>query len=434
MKPIHYDIAVIGGGSAGLAAAVGAARHGARVCLIEREHTLGGNATSAQVGTICGLARCGVDAPLSPIFDNPGFAAEFSKLVGAASKTSLLMNNERLTYLPYRIASLGDVTREMLRETPDISPCLGATLISIAHRSTREFQIVLGRGDQGMQELRANAVIDASGDAVVSQALGLPPAEPHPPQAASLIFELHGLPDLDERSVSFLARKILREANLEGSLPLSATYISIVPGSLMRETALFKLGIAHPPDQNTSESLQREALKEISALVECLRTKEPRFRSIRHTATAPRLGVRSGKRGIGQELLSDETVRLSKRHIKGIALGLWPAEVWMTPAHPTVSFPELGNSYEIPLGSLCAHGAPGVYFAGRTISASDYAIASARVIGTCLSTGYAAGRLAAGELQQESVDAIVSSIRAEQVDPYYELSQGLNTAPYPRST
>ena len=88
-----------------------------------------------------------------------------------------------------------------------------------------------------------------------------------------------------------------------------------------------------------------------------------------------------------------------------------------------MTFPERGCSYEIPVGSLCAQSTPGLYFAGRTISATDYAIASARVIGTCLSTGYAAGRLAAGESRGERRDTIVSSIRTEQVDPFYHLLQ-----------
>src|SRR5438876_4028679 len=51
------DVVVVGGGSAGLAAAVSSARAGARTILIERYGFFGGNATSAWVGTICGLYR-----------------------------------------------------------------------------------------------------------------------------------------------------------------------------------------------------------------------------------------------------------------------------------------------------------------------------------------------------------------------------------------
>jgi succinate dehydrogenase/fumarate reductase flavoprotein subunit len=52
---IHCDVLVVGGGAAGVAAASAAGRAGARVVLLERYGFLGGLATAAQVGTICGL-------------------------------------------------------------------------------------------------------------------------------------------------------------------------------------------------------------------------------------------------------------------------------------------------------------------------------------------------------------------------------------------
>ena len=52
---ISCDVLVVGGGAAGVAAAVAAGRAGAKVVLLERYGFLGGLATAAQVGTICGL-------------------------------------------------------------------------------------------------------------------------------------------------------------------------------------------------------------------------------------------------------------------------------------------------------------------------------------------------------------------------------------------
>ena len=52
---LHTDVVVLGGGSAGVAAAIAAARKGLRVTLIERNAYLGGKATAAEVGTVCGL-------------------------------------------------------------------------------------------------------------------------------------------------------------------------------------------------------------------------------------------------------------------------------------------------------------------------------------------------------------------------------------------
>ena len=55
MIDTHPQVLVIGGGSAGVAASVGAARAGTSVVLLERYSYLGGKATGAQVGTVCGL-------------------------------------------------------------------------------------------------------------------------------------------------------------------------------------------------------------------------------------------------------------------------------------------------------------------------------------------------------------------------------------------
>jgi hypothetical protein len=425
MKPHSCDIAVVGAGSAGIAAAIAAARRGASVCVIERSATVGGHATDAMVGTICGLSLCGPASRQLPQYDNPGFASDFGRRIASASGTTPVTSELQLTYLPYRIAAFEYVAKAALESIDSISRHLSTNLISLERSGERgDFLLCLSSHSDSTTQIRAQAVIDASGDAIVSSYLKLSTIDPNPPQAAALVFELSGLPSLDERTLGFTMRKILREASAEGALAEHLSYLSLVPGSLQAGRVLCKLGVA-PLCESAAEApldiIYTKTMDSIPEILLCLCDRAPLFCATRHTRTAPKLGVRSGRRGVGEVLLEDDGVLFSKPDPSGVALGLWPVEAWNTPLRPEIVFPQGCGAYEIPFGSLCAKEMPGVYFAGRTISASDKAIASARVIGTCLSTGYAAGSIAAGTIQGETRSSLISSLREEQISPFYEV-------------
>ena len=113
MKPPRdsFDVAVIGGGSAGLAAAVTAAREGARTLLIERHGVLGGMGTASLVHTFCGLYLLR-DEP-GAVLANPGFAAEMAgRMIAATGIGPLRMG--RVDVLPQHPVEFVRIADEMV--------------------------------------------------------------------------------------------------------------------------------------------------------------------------------------------------------------------------------------------------------------------------------------------------------------------------------
>ena len=78
-----FDVAVVGGGSAGIAASVSSARAGARTILIDRYGYLGGMGTASLVHTFCGLYLLREEP--GAVIANPGFAEEIATLMSQAT-------------------------------------------------------------------------------------------------------------------------------------------------------------------------------------------------------------------------------------------------------------------------------------------------------------------------------------------------------------
>ena len=414
----RFDIAVVGGGAAGIAASVAAARQGASVCLVEASTRIGGAATNAHVGTICGLSLCGEGLATTPELNNPGFASELASLIAARSHTRLIRNEMGLAYLPYVPSGFESAAGALLAATPGVTLALSTRLVA-AQRPLPDGDFLLSTEDSSRKAraIACRCCVDCSGDSLVSALLSVPTLDAAIPQASAQVFLLGGLPPLDEPLLGLTIRKALREAALCGSLPDNASYVSLVSGSLRNGSVLCKLGLlpGASPEQASSS---------IQLLVVHLRSHVTALSGLELLSLAPSVGVRGGRRGVGRETLSEQAITASARSSEGVALGFWPMELWDSPARPKMLVSERPAPYEIPLGALCSAHLPGLYFAGRGISATDHAIASARVIGTCFSTGFAAGRAAVGEVRREGERVVIAELRRLQVEPFYSPKAG----------
>jgi hypothetical protein len=107
------------------------------------------------------------------------------------------------------------------------------------------------------------------------------------------------------------------------------------------------------------------------------------------------LGVRESARWTGDHVLTGQELRECRRFEDEVALAGWPLEFRESARGPRLVYFDRPEPAGIPARSLQTRQAQGVFFAGKCLSCDHEALASVRVMGTCLATGQAAGRLAA---------------------------------------
>lgn len=394
---LSYDVAVLGGGAAGLAAAVSAASQGARTLLVEKYGFLGGMATAGMVGTICGLYHNARAGP--PRLLNQGLAEVFARRLAELPGCQGPVRHGRVVVLPYHPFAFACLADQLTAEQPSLEVWLHAYLVSAEVRGPLLTAVEVASWD-GRRELGAHAFVDATGDAALSALAGVeletaPPAER---QLPSLVFVMQGV-DQERlrggRVVGVLRAVALAEA--EGRLPEGCSNLALrptaQPGEVVGKLALGDGGTGAPSDW---AAVEREARRRVAALARFLVEAVPAFAAGFLSHTAPQVGVREGRRILGRYRLSREDVLQGRAFEDGQARAAWPIELW-EPAKTGASYEYLedGASYEIPLRALRPARLDNLFVAGRCLSASHQAAGSARVIGTCLAVGEAVGKIAA---------------------------------------
>ena len=408
-----YDVVVTGGGAAGVAAAVSAARAGATVALIENHSFLGGKATAANVGTVCGLYLRNQQQQLR--YASNGFAREFGERLQQKSSTGPLCQKDGLWFLPYQPFAFKRLCDDLVRENR-IDLFLHSIICEVQEADQRIHSIKAYSYDR-ITGIRAEAVIDCTGEAVISKLLGLPVVECNEYQAAAQVFAMEGLTEFNTGVLQLALIRDIKKAIENGRLDPALENISLVPGSHQDGQVSIKVGIpmAVSGELNKITPLEIAAREMIEKVAVFLQSEVSGFRHATIASTAPEIGIRTGRRATGKSELTLQDVLEAVKYKDGIANGSWPVEQWKPGMRVQMQYFAEDDFYQIPAGCLQSDGCKNLYFAGRHLSAMNDAIASARVIGTCLATGFAAGQLAAGMLNGTDQAVTIEKIRAAQV-------------------
>jgi hypothetical protein len=407
---VTAEVIVLGAGSAGLAAAVTAARQGARVLLLERHGFAGGMGTASLVHTFCGLYRTGGE---EPTLANPGFPTEMAERMLRATAAPGPVKMGRVWVLMQHPVEFVRIADELLAES-GVEVVFHAEVVS-AEKSPEGWTLsVACRG--GLISISGKVLIDTSGDAVLAGMLGAGSdlVEPARLQRPAYIFGIQGVTGgesglpLAGRIVEGVRRGVLRREALGLHFRASgrpAEQFGTIDLSASEE------GDYDPLDAACLARLERSGRATAVAAIDYLKREAPGWEAAYISQWPVRAGVRESRRWKGRQVLTGAEVLAGARHPDEIALATWPLEFRETNRGPKLRYPEGDMPAGIPLGCLIPMGLENIFTAGRCLSCDHEAQASIRVMGTCFATGQAAGLASVLAVRGESPDGTPALLR-----------------------
>lgn len=397
----QVDVVVAGGGSAGLAAAVAAARGGARTVLLERQTLLGGMGVNALVHTFCGLFHPDVSQPWRWL--NEGLAREVGERMLERTGQSGPDVMGRVYVLRQHPALFAEIADELCRaERPLLEVWSGVEWCGLDAREGGWEVRTAARGTT--QVLHARAVVDTTGDAAGARLLGGMAGLAAQEEGARLyrpayVCGFHQVSGAKDDAWRLALGGLIVRAVRDGRVPAAAMGAGFRASPFAGEVFLtvdLEAGQAewNPLDAQKRAAVEAEGRETALQLWRYLRQMHPDFAHTPPPVLPAQAGVRESARYVGDHVLSGDELAACTRHDDDVALAGWPMEKRETARGPKFRYFDRAEPAGIPARCLKSSRVPGLFFAGRCLSADHEALASVRVMGTCLATGEAAGKMA----------------------------------------
>jgi len=393
------DVIVCGAGPAGVAAAITAARAGAKVRLFEWRGCLGGIWTAGLLGYFLD-------------FDKPGFAKELRDQLDARGARANSTSASRFCYDP-------EALKLLLEEL-----CVEAgvkfqyhTRVSAAFREGERLTTIVTDSKSGRQAWRAPVFIDTTGDGDLGFQAGCAfeigmsedcPCQPMSLNALLVVkdvealrkFVRFGKPNPGENSDGEKKGRIKDALVSTGHFPSYAgPTMWHVSGNLIFAMMNHEYGIK-PWDAAEVTAATVRARAEMNKMVSGLRALGGPWEGIQIVATAEQIGVRDGRRIKGRYTVLQDDLARGARHDDAVVRVRFGIDVHALSAdhnkkHAIMPKDIAMKPYDIPLRALIAKDVDGLMMAGRCISGDFIAHSSYRVTGNAVAMGEAAGVTAA---------------------------------------
>ena len=430
------EVLVVGSGPGGLAAALAAARAGARTALIDRYGCFGGNIT--QVG-VEGFAWYRHERTV----DSEGIGIEFeqrAKAMGAATpepqSESHALDAEMFKYVADELVKEAGITPFLHRLC--VAPIVENGLI----------RGVITESKSGREALLAERVIDATGDADIAARSGAPTRKTPKEQmmATSVMFSMAGVNKArfleqvkadpqtyrdwagnsewdiqtsgkeDDLFSPFL-RKPFKRAVEAGIIPARLSTIAGTWGSITDQGDLTYLNIIHlasvdGTDANELTTAEIEGRRQAIYAIEALKRFMPGCEQAKLRNFGMTLGVRDTRKIDALYNITEADVRGEARFDD--AIGIFPEFI---DGYGVLILPTTGRYFHVPYRSLVPKGIGNLLVAGRSIGGDKISHAAVRNMMCCAVSGQGAGAAAAISLRRgEPFDRIdIRAVRQELI-------------------
>jgi len=411
--PVHgeFDVVVLGGGPAGIAAAAASARSGARTLLVERYGFLGGMGTAAGVTNFCGL--------------HANVRGEIRRVVhGIAGE--LLARIERLDGLNAPHLVLGRIHAQAYDmpaykcAADELLAAAGASVLfhaigaGVARHESGDIDALFVETKSGRRAIRAQRFVDCSGDGDLAHRAGVAMEHGDGRGGAlypTLMFRVGGVDPARAGDAWRTIPALMDEAAQRGEFAFPRRGAIVRPQKNPTEWRVNVTQLKNADglavdgtDADALSAAEAEGRRQVVEYLAFLRARVLGFERAYLLDIATQLGIRETRRMVGEYVLTRDDIVGCADFDDAIGVNGWPLEMhvagdvqWAWPPDGSRGYNQLPWRMLLPRRNR--PGVPGnLLVAGRCASMTHEGQSAARVSGACFVMGEAAGNAAAMSL------------------------------------